>query len=546
VTIALTSTLLVGIAVLILMITGKRALLAAALSISALFYIASFHTPFELATLSGQYGEILRYRESPYGRIIVSKEGPQHTFWESGLPIYSDADVLNGEEKVHYPLSQIEQVRDTLLISGGLGETITEVFKHGAKRVDYVELDPYLTGIAKELAFIKEVPGLNVVNDDGRHYIKTTRIRYDAVIVDLPDPETFQINRFYTEEFFSEVRSILKEGGVLSFGLTYSPNYVSDVQRRKLSTIYASAKLHFKEVLLLPGEKVYFLCRDGELGSDIPERLRAKSVQTLYVDGFYHGNVTTARISELQAAIDHEVPINSDFKPIIMPLLFEEWFKKHGTSPNPFLLVLVALTVTYFFFIRKEEYVLFSTGLTTMGVEMVLLFAFQIMYGCIYLRVGSIITAFFLGLLPGAALGHFHRRTFTSLLISEVTLVCLLAVLLTWTFYPGDTSTFIFLAYAFLFAFFAGYQFPLAAKMIGEWKNPASGCLAADLAGAAVGTIAAGAVLIPMAGVQATIFFLLLVKISSNIITLYLIRKRRIDVSLSSEKAGLPRSEGQG
>jgi spermidine synthase len=119
------------------------------------------------------------------------------------LPFYSDGDVLKGEEKVHYPLSQIDQVRDVLLISGGLGETVTEVFKHGAKRIDYVELDPSLTRMAEELGFINKLPGLNVVNDDGRHYVKTTSLRYDAVIVDLPDPDTFQINRFYTEEFFA-------------------------------------------------------------------------------------------------------------------------------------------------------------------------------------------------------------------------------------------------------------------------------------------------------------------------------------------------------
>ena len=67
--------------------------------------------------------------------------------------------------------------------------------------------------------------------------------------------------------------------------------------------------------------------------------------------------------------------------------------------------------------------------------------------------------------------------------------------------------------------------------MIGEWKNPVSGCLAADLTGAAVGAFAIGAVLIPMWGAQAAIFFLLLIKISSNIITLFLSRKWRIEIS---------------
>jgi spermidine synthase len=531
VTIALTSTLLIGVALLILPVAGRLALFAGALSISALFYIASFYPRFETWTLASQYGDILRYGESPYGRIVVSREGPQHTFWESGLPFYSDADVVNSEEKVHYPLSQIDRVQNVLLVSGGLGETLKEVFKHGTQRVDYVELDPHLTRMAEELGFVKSVPGLKVVNDDGRHYIKTTPLRYDAVIIDLPDPDTFQINRFYTEEFFGQAKNVLNKGGILSFSLGYSPNYVSDIQRRKLSTIYASAKLHFKAVLLIPGEKAYFLCRDGELCLEIPERLRGKSIQTSYVEGFYHGNVTPERISALSTAIDPEAPINSDFKPRVMPLFFQEWFMKHGSSPKPFILVLVALTVTYLIFLRKEEYVLFSTGLATMGVEMVLLFVFQIMYGYIYLKVGQIITAFLLGLLPGALLGNVHRRQVTyCLLISDVVLLCLLAALLAWTFcLDRDLPVFTFLVYGFLFSFFCGYQFPLAARMIGEGKSPASGCLAADLTGAALGTIAAGTLLIPIWGVQAAIIFLILVKISSNIITLILTRRWRFD-----------------
>jgi hypothetical protein len=105
-------------------------------------------------------------------------------------------------------------------------------------------------------------------------------------------------------------------------------------------------------------------------------------------------------------------------------------------------------------------------------------------------------------------------------------------VIFVWTFYTSrDLPTFTFLAYGFLFSFFCGYQFPLAAEMIGEWKNPASGCLAADLTGAAVGAFATGAVLIPTWGAQAAIFFLLLIKISSNIITLFISRKWRPDMS---------------
>jgi spermidine synthase len=507
VAIAVTSSLLILTAMLIQYSEKRYALLVCTAFAASLFYAFSFNSGFETGTLVSQYGKILRYAESPYGRIVISKEGQQHTFWESGLPLYSDADIVNSEEKVHYPLSQLERVESVLLVSGGLGETLSEVSKYKPKRIDYVELDPDLTKLATELGFIRQTPGLKVINGDGRLYVKTTREKYDAIIVDLPEPDTFQINRFFTNEFFSLAKRILTKSGIFSFSLDYSPNYLSDIQRKKLSTIYQTARLHFKHVLILPGERAYFLCSDEELSPDIPALLARKSIPTSYVEGFYY----------------RHAPINTDFEPRIMSILFQEWFMKYGTSPKIFILILAALTLVYLIFLRREEYVLFSTGLTTMGMEMLIIFSFQVMYGYIYLKVGAIVTAFLLGLLPGALVGNSeYGRTAGRLVVSDVILLCLLLIFFTWSsFFRGELPSFYFLAYGFLFSFFCGYQFPLAASVIGEKESPAASCFAADLTGAAVGTLVTGTLLLPLWGLQSAIFFLILVKISSNILMLF-------------------------
>ena len=160
--IAFTSALLVLVAIL-LFISARSILgpLIAFLS-TCVFYFFLLNTPFELSTLSLQYGNIVRYMESPYGRIVVTKEGPQHTFWESGAPLYSDLNVIKSEEKIHYSLSQLENPERILLVSGGLGETLDEISKYSPKEIDYVELDPHLTNAAQELGFIKEKPFLNI------------------------------------------------------------------------------------------------------------------------------------------------------------------------------------------------------------------------------------------------------------------------------------------------------------------------------------------------------------------------------------------------
>jgi spermidine synthase len=523
VSVAITSVLLI-LAVLLLFLAFRRyVLFFLTLVLSGVFFLFSLNSHFEKVTLSPQYGEIVRYVESPYGRIVITKEGTQHTFWESGTPFYSDADIVNSEEKIHYALSQLEEVKSVLLVSGGLGETLQEVSKYAPASVDYVELDPNLTRVAQELGLIAQSPSLAVMHDDGRHYIKMTSKKYDAIVVDLPEPDTFQLNRFFTSEFFSLAKKALQKKGILSFSLDYSPNYLSDIQRSKLSILYNTAKQHFRNVLILPGEKAYFLCSDGDLWTDVPSRLALKSVSTSYVEGFYHGNVTQERIEELQKKLDPKAPINTDFEPRIMSALFQEWFAMHGSSPKVFALVTLGLTILYLIFLRREEYVLFTTGLANMGVEMLMIFTFQVMYGYIYLKLGAIVTAFLMGLLPGALLGNlFKGRGWIPFIVSEIILFSLLVVFYVGiSFSEGDIPQSYFLGYGFVFSFFCGYQFPLAAGLIGEKESPAAGCLAADFTGAAVGTLATGTILIPLLGIQMAIIFLILVKISSNIMVLF-------------------------
>ncbi len=524
--IAVTSSFLILVVFFLLFKTRGYVLLLTAFVMTSVFYFYATNSCFERLTLADQYGNIVQYTESPYGRIVISEEESQHTFWESGSPLYSGSNVITSEEKVHYALCQLDRVEDVLLVSGGLGETIREVNKYNPAHIDYVELDPMLTETALSMGIIERVPSLEIVNMDGRSYIKKARSLYDAIIIDLPDPDTFQINRFFTSEFFSLAKKILKKGGVLSVSMEYSQNYMSDIQKKKFSIIFNTLSLHFRNVQILPGEDVYFLCRDGALYFDIPSKLRDKSIITTYVDGSFYGNVTEERVKQLEDCLDRDALVNTDFDPALINVVFLEWFMKHGTSPRYFLFALLGVTIIYLISIRKEEYILFSTGLATMGVEMLVIFSFQIVYGYIYLKIGAIVTAFLLGLLPGALMGNFRKhKGNVNLAISEAFMLLLLIL-----FYfcsagsENEFPPFYYMIYCLVFSFVCGFQFPVIAALIGEQESPASGCLAADLAGAAVGTLLTGTILIPLWGIKTAIVFLILVKISSSVTVVFLKR----------------------
>ncbi|MFP4037223.1 MAG: hypothetical protein ACLFUE_06860 [Desulfobacteraceae bacterium] len=518
-----TSVVLAAAALVLLAAARKIFLVGAGAVLGAALVFLGTDQGFELNTLEWRYGEIVRYEESPYGRVVVTQEGSQYTFWESGVPLTTGDETADLEERIHYPLSQLDRVESVLLVSGGIGGALGEVEKYRPREIDYVELDPAVTRAAAELGLLGQVPGLSIKNIDGRRYVRGTDKTYDAVIMDLPDPDTFQANRFFTSRFFSMVRERLRPGGVFSFGLDYYPNYLSEEMRCKISSIYNTAALHFDNVLMLPGEKVYFLCRSGPLSSSIPERLEDLGISTTYIKGYYHGNVSPERIKMLRDALDPDEAVNTDFQPRVMSLVFQEWFKKHHTSPVPFLAVLGVLTCLYMVFMKREEYTLFTTGLATMGIEMVVVFTFQVLHGYVYLEIGAIVTAFLAGLLPGAAAGKLWQSAGArnKVLFADAALILGAGAYYVWLHYGVvDLHPRWFLVYGFCFSFFCGFQFPAAAELIGEEKSPAAGCLAADLAGAAIGTLAVGALLIPLMGIKAAAGALILVKASSSALIL--------------------------
>ncbi len=521
--VVLTSSLLIAVG-LALLASMRRTLLSTALFLPVCVFVYLGLSPgFEVRSLEREFGKIVRYDESPYGRIVVTEENGEYIFWESGVPLPSGSDIASAEEKVHYTLSQLHSVGNVLLVSGGIGGTLEEVRKHNPKSVDYVELDPNLTRNARELGLLNPYPGVSVKNTDGRHYIRTTEKRYDAIILDLPDPDTFQLNRFFTDEFFLMASERLTKEGVLCFSLEYYPNHLTDLMRRKISSIAGTARLHFSHVLAIPGTRAFFLCGNGPMSRDIPGMLDKKYIKTVYIEDYYKGDATKERVDMLESAVHEREHVNTDFQPTIINLVFLEWFLLHGTSPRPFLVGLVVFTLIYLVFLKREEFVLFTTGFAAMGAEMLVIFSFQVLHGYVYLKIGAIVTAFLAGLLPGAFFGALLRkRGVGKLLASDLIMVFCLASFYIWIrFIGGNIHASWFLAYGFVFSFFCGFQFPSATEVIGEDRSPAASCLAADLTGAAVGTLVVGAILIPLLGLQAAAVVLILVKILSNMTLLF-------------------------
>jgi spermidine synthase len=188
---------------------------------------------------------LLDSQETIYGHIVVVARENQITFFESGLWNFTVPDQLSAEEAVHYGLLQHPQPESVLLIGGGVSGSLAQLLLHPSiRKVEYVELDPKLiqlgeTYLPRDVTAALQDGRVTVRNEDGRSYLSHTASKFDVILVNLPEPFTAQINRFYTQEFFRLAASKMRGGGVFFFtasaaetalGPTIGPHRVSSLK----------------------------------------------------------------------------------------------------------------------------------------------------------------------------------------------------------------------------------------------------------------------------------------------------------------------------
>ena len=479
---------------------GRRRVFILVMAVAVLFLCALPLMNLQGETNRMQYPgqEVVVQRNSLYGNIVVTRTGGQLNFFENGIPLFSTENTLENEESVHYAMIQRESPRDVLLVSGGVSGTLNEILKYGVDRLVYVEIDPALIDVTSAFSLNNSLDDDRVVlvNSDGRLFIKSSDVlktpMYDVVLVNVHDPLNAQLNRYYTLEFFREVKARLKDGGVVEISLASQENYISPELRLLNSGVYWTLRRIFNNVIVIPGYRNYFLASDEPLSYEIGGLIREKGIKTEYVnDDYLKSSLTKERINWLLDSVKDEAEVNSDLRPIAYYRQISYWSRLFRFDYN--LLAIVAAAVIAFFFIKLKpaQLSVFTVGFMGSAVEIALLIAYQIAFGSIYQRVGLLVASFMLGLALGA---YYEARRGNSL-----EWVVLFASLL-----PLAASLAIFFvenqfAYGLLMAlsgFVVGMAYPIAFRKSGD----AGMLYGLDLAGAFAGSMLAGAFLIPTLG----------------------------------------------
>jgi len=513
---AMLNVTLAGLAAVVL---GRRLLTVAAATVLLAFVGLMFLYDLDGISAGKLYaGQDIVYKgNSPYGSLVVTEQAGQHNFIENGVVLFSTHNAEQVEETIHYAMAQRPDARRVLLISGGVSGTAKEILRYDVEAVDYVELDPLIIRIAeRHLPDSLDDPRIRVVNTDGRLFVRQTEHRYDVVIVDVPDPSTSQLNRFYTGEFFGEVASRLTTDGVLCLSLGHYENYLSKELAALIAVTHLTLREEFDDVLMLPAGKIYYLASDGPLTSDVASVVEQQGIETQLVRRAYLDSVFSPdRLAAIRRAISMDAAVNRDFSPVLYYRHLRYWmsqFKiRFGFLEGGLLLILIVSA----FRARPVSFAIFTTGFAASGLEVVLLVGFQILCGSVYHHVALIVTMFMIGLGIGSfAMNRIlSKRTRMDLARLELVMASLAVVVPVVLIALGGiedvafqmvTTRVVIRLLALMLGIVVGLEFPLAGKVdFRTVSDTAARVYTADYFGAAMGALLVSTLLIPVIGVVA-------------------------------------------
>jgi predicted membrane-bound spermidine synthase/Na+-translocating ferredoxin:NAD+ oxidoreductase RnfG subunit len=395
---------------------------------------------------------------------------------------------------------------------------------------------------------------------DIRSLLAEEKKAFDIVILNLPDATSSALNRYYTLEFYRQVKEALKPNGLFQVRVAGGEN----IMGTELINLGASTKLTlekvFSQLVITPGEDTWFIAsapagREQGLTGDpailrdrfasIEQASRVFTPQAL-LSVYLPDRAAAAEKNYLSADLPERLLINRDSRPLthLYSLLLAAKQSgapvtkliKHLALAGPLafvvpILVFVVLRIIYILRTAQQgnksgfdsSFLVFSAGWVAIGVVIVLMYLYQTRFGSLYLYIGFVSSMFMVGLTIGAALTRYLlasvKKVQPEILLFAVIFVHSL-ILCTIAFWPAEELTHLTFGVAFvLCGLCAGCYFPIAARQLAdsafEAGRAGSKLETADHIGASVGGLLTSLALVPVLGARITLFgFILLILVN--------------------------------
>lgn len=190
--------------------------------------------------------------QSRYGEIrIIDADEIRYLLIDGG--IHSAADTNTWISVTHYaavmdlPKYFFTKPGKALLIGLG-GGSLLKQYIIGGWQVDAVEIDPAVIKIAYEYFGLSRDEG-NIIEMDGRQFLKTSKEKYDVILLDAFGSSSIPFH-LVTVESFKLIADRLTENGILAINIE-TVGWGDPI----ISILSATLKTHFNDIMVLPMEE---------------------------------------------------------------------------------------------------------------------------------------------------------------------------------------------------------------------------------------------------------------------------------------------------
>jgi spermidine synthase len=500
----------------------------------------------------------IRSMDTKYQNLSLLRLENQYTVYADGRPSYNIPNTYDAEVFTHSILVHRFDAKRVLILGGGFNGILKEILKYPVQEIEYVEIDPAL------LSFVEPVldkqnqqalrdPRVKIMSGDGREFLSRKQGSFDVIILNIGEPSTASLNRFFTLEFYEQCSSRLTSNGLLAFSFPSSAEYISDVLKDLNASIYHTFREVFDNVLIIPGTHAVLIGSKSKQPlisqpDSLAHRYETAGISSEYFSEYmYDELMLPERIqfitNTLKSVQDYR--INTDTHPVTYYFDLLLWNRfLHGDNrffssiSRAGIFVVGALAVGILLIIilvrrrqiEKRErnalaIIIACGGMIGMALNLLLLLNFQETFGSIYEMLGAMSAVSMLGLALGAMfivrITQKHKMKFILLvvLIALVNVVLLLPQLLQLLLRVHS------MPFTLIITMFCGgligMLFGIVNRLYSHHTTNLGSVYAYDVLGSSVGALIACSMLLPMLGIQEMTMFLALVLVPAIIAAIF-------------------------
>lgn len=512
--------------------------------------------------------------DSKYQNIEIGKTCEQYNLYVNGqfssiFPEETDNTILASNI-----ISQHKNPKRILVIGEAISGLAKHLLKFKIEKLISIEIDPLLVKTIKKYLpeSYKKIFSDNrfsIQVQDGRRFIKKIIKKksqispFDIVFINVPEPCTILLNRYYTLESFQDISKILTSNGILAFRITSSENYAYGIVTAYTASIYNTLKKVFPYVVIAPGTKNFFFASKSHVNiTDSPEILAVRYKKTgvqpkklsLIFKSIFPKEKTKFIKDILNAHTNKE--INTDDRPI-STFYFNRilgWISEINTGKfftflenlklNTLILIILISFLIFLFIkfhsIKKKHNSHFDIiisvingGFAGMSIEFLIIYSFQKSFGYIYQLIGFIIALFMLGLPIGVSISNYFLNKKRISKKTQVIILCLIQIViglvsLSFLLLTNCFNKYYTISKIVIFLFTAGVGtligsiFPLSLNLYlgkqGKTGKSAGIIDGADHLGGAIGAFFSGSIFLPLLGISGVSTFVAALSFSTALL----------------------------